>query len=367
VGWGVAGAASFSVGQDLVFLGDALFYGPLAATRVGRTLDSRTRLQVGGDLLLDIAGDFVSEGLLQSTGGVRIQARNITTNLARAGGIVANGDIELVVRDLGQLGALGSVSSSGGSVLLSGSRFSNAGDVIAGGAGLVFSGGTLSNAGQIAAETVRVTGALDNHRAVYGEAISVSGYTTNRGAIAGTALSFDGGLGNAGVIAGRTVSASGTVSNNGEISGDTVSLSGGVVANSGLVSASHVAIQAAELGNQGTLSAGSLDVRTLGAFTNGGSVLVGGNADIVADGGFVNQLAEVSPLHHACRLQSSARVATAAATRPRQGFPFRADPWGAGRGRATHALRRQGGEPWRHPGRRHPHGPRPGCPRQCAQ
>jgi hypothetical protein len=160
---GVAGgAASFSVGGDLVFLGDALFYGPLSATRVGRTLDSRSRLQVGGDLLLDIAGDFVSEGLLQSTGSVRIQARNITTN-ARPGGIVANGDIELVVRDLGQLGALGSVSSSGGSVLLSGSRFSNAGDVIAGGAGLVFSGGTLSNAGQIAAETVRVTGALDNH------------------------------------------------------------------------------------------------------------------------------------------------------------------------------------------------------------
>jgi filamentous hemagglutinin len=293
-GLGVAGAASFSVGQDLVFLGDALFYGPLSATRVGRTLDSRTRLQVGGDLLLDIAGDFVSEGLLQSAGGVRIQARNITTNLARAGGIVANGDIELVVRDLGQLGALGSVSSSGGSVLLSGSRFSNAGDVIAGGAGLVFSGGTLGNAGQIAAETVRVTGALDNQGAVYGEAISVSGYTTNRGAIAGTALSFDGGLGNAGVIAGRTVSASGTVSNNGEISGDRVSLSGGVVANSGLVSASHVVIQAAELGNQGTLSAGSLDALTLGAFTNAGSVLVGGNADIVADGGFVNQLAEVS-------------------------------------------------------------------------
>ena len=293
-GLGVAGAASFSVGQDLAFLGDALFYGPLSATRVGRTLDSRSRLQVGSDLLLDIAGDFVSEGVVQSAGGVRIQARNITANVSRPGGIVANGDVELAARDLGQLGASGSVASSGGSILFSGRRFVNAGDVIPGGAGFAFSGGTLSNSGRIVADAVRVTGTLDNQGAVYGETISVSGYASNKGSMVGDALSFDGGLGNGGLIAGRSVSASSSVSNNGEISGDSVSLSGAVVANSGLVAANRVAIQTAVLRNQGTLSAGGLDVRASGAFINGGRVLVGGNADIVADGGFVNQLGEVS-------------------------------------------------------------------------
>jgi filamentous hemagglutinin len=288
----VAGGAHLSVGGDLVFLGDALFHGPLSVTRVARTLDSRSRLLVGSDLQVDIAGDFVSAGLLQSTGSVRIGARNIIANADRPGGIVANGDIALVASDQGVLGAGASVVSSGGSVLLSASHFLNAGEVIPGGAGFVFSGGTLSNSGRIVAESVRVTGVLANNGVVFGETFGVSGYADNRGVIAGGTLSFDGGLGNGGLVTGRSVSASTALTNNGELSGDSVSLVGGVVANSGLVSANLLTIRVAELWNPGTLSAGRLDVHTLGAFSNGGRIAVSGNADILAEGGFVNQLVE---------------------------------------------------------------------------
>lgn len=288
----VAGGAHLSVGGDLVFLGDALFHGPLSVTRVARTLDSRSRLLVGSDLQVDIAGDFVSAGLLQSTGSVHIGARNIIANADRPGGIVANGDIALIASDQGVLGAGASVVSSGGSVLLSASHFLNAGEVIPGGAGFVFSGGTLSNSGRIVAESVRVTGVLANNGVVFGETFGVSGYADNRGVIAGGTLSFDGGLGNGGLVTGRSVSASTALTNNGELSGDSVSLVGGVVANSGLVSANLLTIRAAELWNPGTLSAGRLDVHTLGAFSNGGRIAVSGNADILAEGGFVNQLVE---------------------------------------------------------------------------
>lgn len=289
---GVAGGAHLAVGGDLVFLGDALFHGPLSVTRVARTLESRSRLLVGSDLRFDIAGDFISAGLLQSTGSVHIGARNIIANADRPGGIFANGDIALVASDQGSLGSGASVVSSGGSVYLSASHFLNAGEVIPGGAGFVFSGGALRNSGRIVAESVRVNGALANEGLVFGETLDVTGYADNRGVLAGGTLSFDGGLGNGGLVSGRSVSASATVTNNGELSGDSVSLAAGVVANSGLVSANRLTIRAAELWNPGTLSAGRLDVHTLGAFSNGGRVAVSGNADILAEGGFVNQLVE---------------------------------------------------------------------------
>lgn len=288
------GAASFAVGQDLVFLGNTRFHGPLSANSVGRSLESRGSLLVDGDLRLDIAGDFVSEGLLQSVGGIRIRARNIQANQTSSGGMVANSDIELSAREQGSIGAGGSVLSSGGSVLLSANRFENAGDVIPGGARFVFSGGSLANLGRIAAGQVDIAGSLDNRGALYSDAVAVSGYTTNSGTLAGSTLAFNGGLLNTGRIAGVDVAASGLISNTGEITGDRVRLLGPDVYNYGLVSAGHLGIETVQLGNLGTLSAGSLDAYAAGVFTNSGRVVVEGDARITAVGGFVNQVTESS-------------------------------------------------------------------------
>ncbi|WP_346289026.1 hypothetical protein, partial [Zoogloea sp.] len=290
----VRGAASFEVGQDLLFLGDARFHGPLSASTVGRRLESRGSLLVDEDLRLDIAGDFVSEGLLQSVGGIRIRARSIQANLTGNGGMVANGDIELAAREQGRIGAGGTVLSSGGSVLLSASRFENAGDVIPGGARLGFSGGTLANRGRIAAGQVDVAGGLDNQGTLYSDTLAVSGYAVNSGTVAGSTFAFNGGLLNSGWIAGGEVAASGLISNVGEISGDRVILSGPDVYNYGLVSAGRLGIETVQLGNLGTLSADSLDAYVAGVFSNGGRVVVGGDARITALGGFVNQLTESS-------------------------------------------------------------------------
>ncbi|NML25120.1 hemagglutinin repeat-containing protein [Zoogloea dura] len=288
------GAASFAAGQDLVFLGNTRFHGPLSANSVGRSLESRGSLLVDGDLRLDIAGDFVSEGLLQSVGGIRIRARNIQANQTGSGGMVANGDIELSAREQGSIGAGGSVLSSGGSVLLSANRFENAGDVIPGGARFVFSGGSLANLGRITAGQVDIAGSLDNRGTLYSDAVAVSGYTTNSGTLAGSTLAFDGGLLNTGRIAGVDVAASGLISNTGEITGDRVRLLGPDVYNYGVVSAGHLGIETVQLGNLGTLSAGSLDAYAAGVFTNSGRVVVEGDARITAVGGFVNQVTESS-------------------------------------------------------------------------
>lgn len=290
----VQGPASFSAGQDLVFQGGARFHGPVSVDAVGRRLESRGGLMVNETLQLDIAGDFISEGLLQSVGGIRIRAANIQANLTGSGGIVANGDIELAARDQGRIGTAGTVLSSEGSVRLSGRNFENAGDVLSGGGRFGFSGGSLSNLGRIVAVQGEVAGGLDNRGTLYSDALTVSGYAFNGGTVAGGGLAFDGGLLNAGRIAAADISASGLVSNAGEITGDRVSLSGPDVYNYGLVSAGHLGIQTVQLGNSGTLSAGSLDAYVGGTFVNAGRVVVAGDARITALGGFANQLTEMS-------------------------------------------------------------------------
>lgn len=290
----VHGAASFAVGQDLVFQGDARFHGPLSADTVGRRLESHGGLMVDEALHLDIAGDFISEGLLQSVGGIRIRAANIQANLTGSGGVVANGDIELSARKQGRLGAGGTVLSSTGSVLLSGRNFENAGDVLSGGGRFAFSGGSLTNLGRIAAGQGEVAGGLDNRGTLYSDSLTVSGYTVNGGTVAGSGLAFGGGLLNTGRIAGADVTASGLVSNAGEMTGDRVSLFGPDVQNYGLVSAGRLGIQTVQLGNLGTLSADSLDAYVAGTFTNAGRVAVSGDARITALGGVANQLTEAS-------------------------------------------------------------------------
>ena len=290
----VHGPASFSAGQDLVFQGGARFHGPVSVDAVGRRLESRAGLMVNEALQLDIAGDFISEGILQSVGGIRIRAANIQANLTGSGGIVANGDIELSARDQGRIGTVGTVLSSEGSVRLSGRNFENAGDVLSGGGRFGFSGGSLSNLGRIVAVQGEVAGGLDNRGTLYSDALTVSGYAFNGGTVAGGSLAFDGGLLNAGRIAAADVSASGLVSNAGEITGDRVSLYGPDVYNYGLVSAGRLDIQTVQLGNSGTLSAGSLDAYVGGTFANAGRVVVAGDARITALGGFANQLTEMS-------------------------------------------------------------------------
>lgn len=290
----VHGAASFAVGQDLVFQGDARFHGPLSADTVGRRLESHGGLMVDEALHLDIAGDFISEGLLQSVGGIRIRAANIQANLTGSGGMVANGDIELSAREQGRLGVGGTVLSSTGSVLLSGRNFENAGEVLSGGGRFAFSGGSLTNLGRIAAGQGEVAGGLDNRGTLYSDSLTVSGYTVNGGTVAGSGLAFEGGLLNTGRIAGADVTASGLVSNAGEMTGDRVSLFGPDVQNYGLVSAGRLGIQTVQLGNLGTLSADSLDAYVAGTFTNAGRVAVSGDARITALGGFANQLTEAS-------------------------------------------------------------------------
>ncbi|WP_409524693.1 hemagglutinin repeat-containing protein [Nitrincola sp. MINF-07-Sa-05] len=273
--------------QDIVLAGDSTLLGELSlAVEQGEILN-QGEMQLEQSLRLNTPGDFRNEGLVVSGGEISIQAKEISSNSATAGGLLANEAITLSATDGLLLGENSLLSTSDAITLSNAGGVDNLGQVVAGEA-LNVSQGELRNSGTVVAAEIAMADALGNQGSLHADQISIEGHTQNSGTLTGGLLNFLSGLINSGQVSGEQITVSGALDNQGELGGDALHHSGGELVNNttGVIAADQMTLDSSSIWNDGALSAQQLTVLSAGSLTNAGEIVSGGSIQInVADGG----------------------------------------------------------------------------------
>lgn len=294
----VGGNLTAHAGQDLQLQGSAnrVLGSATLSADAGTTSTSSAggSFTAGNGLAIHQTGDYVNEGTVQVNGDLAIQARNIKSNLANAGGITTTGKLDLAATQKINLGAQGVVTSKGDTTMSAMLGATNAGQLNSGGT-LTYSGGTLANAtsGSIAATSVAINADLNNDGSVWGDAAVSARKTISTGSIGtnsstGTAsfatLNNSGTISGAGIGAGVT-SNTGTIVSTGNIgivdgldnfgvlsAQGEVSFTSGQAYNSGQINGNTVVIGTTKLTNVGVIQ------------SDGSTFIYGGALDNLATG-----------------------------------------------------------------------------------
>lgn len=301
----VPGDLAAHAGGNLRFLGDSILLGE-TDIGAGGTLENGGRMVLGGSLVVDTHGDFVNEGSIEVPGDFRVHARNIRSNQARSGGIVATASMTAVADSTVALGSLGEWTAGEGLDLAASHGMSNAGTLRTGGQ-LTYAGGLFGNSGAVAASSIDIASDVSNQGSLYADAIHVGGHTGNVGSIVGGAVQLAG-LDNGGTVGGDSL-VLGYVGNGGLIRGQVIDIMGGLdnvgtvaaavalnvaggVANSGDIFGNGIQIQGGQLINGGRLQSGGAMAIQVGVLSNN----LAQSRRCVAGSAICNQQPGVRPL-----------------------------------------------------------------------
>lgn len=281
----VAGDFDAHAAQNLSFEGNSLFLGEARLKADNGAIRNRGDMTFAKTVDIDTGGDLSNEGLIQSQQDISIRARNIDSNLARAGGIVTPGQLTVQAGGATRLGSQGKFSAGQDMALQAAGGTSSQGTIQAG--GNLTHGGTLSSSGSVVADDITIDGALGNQGgSVYAQgSLGVSGSTSNSGNIAASTITMAGldnsgqigaqgislgATGNSGSISGSSVGIDGSLSNSGSIGASgSLGVYGGSISNSGSLAGGDVTLSGSSIGNDGQIqSSGSLSISG-GSFDNG--------------------------------------------------------------------------------------------------
>lgn len=281
----VAGDFDAHAAQNLGFEGNSLFLGEARLKADNGAIRNRGDMTFAKAVDIDTGGDLSNEGLIQSQQDISIRARNIDSNLARAGGIVTPGKLTVQAAGATRLGSQGKFSAGQDMALQAAGGTSSQGTIQAG--GNLTHGGTLSSSGSVVADDITIDGALGNQGgSVYAQgSLGVSGGTSNSGNIAASTITMAaldnsgqigaqgislGATGNSGSISGSSVGIDGSLSNSGSIGASgSLGVYGGSISNSGSLAGGDVTLSGSSIGNDGQIqSSGSLSISG-GSFDNG--------------------------------------------------------------------------------------------------
>lgn len=281
----VAGDFDAHAAQNLGFEGNSLFLGEARLKADNGAIRNRGDMTFAKAVDIDTGGDLSNEGLIQSQQDISIRARNIDSNLARAGGIVTPGKLTVQAGGATRLGSQGKFSAGQDMALQAAGGTSSQGTIQAG--GNLTHGGTLSSSGSVVADDITINGALGNQGgSVYAQgSLGVSGSTSNSGNIAASTITMAavdnsgqigaqgislGATGNSGSISGSSVGIDGSLSNSGSIGASgSLDVYGGSISNSGSLAGGDVTLSGSSIGNDGQIqSSGSLSISG-GSFDNG--------------------------------------------------------------------------------------------------
>lgn len=281
----VAGDFDAHAAQNLSFEGNSLFLGEARLKADNGAIRNRGDMTFAKAVDIDTGGDLSNEGLIQSRQDISIRARNIDSNLARAGGIVTPGKLTVQAGGATRLGSQGKFSAGQDMALQAAGGTSSQGTLQAG--GKLTHGGSLSSSGSVVADDIAINGSLGNQGgSVYAQgSLDVSGSTSNSGNIAANTITMAavdnsgqigaqgislGATGNSGSISGSSVGISGSLSNSGSIGASgSLGVYGGAISNSGSLAGGDVTLSGSSIGNDGQIqSSGSMSISG-GSFDNG--------------------------------------------------------------------------------------------------
>ena len=275
---GVRGNLNASAHRNLSFLGDTSLLGQTRLQTQTGQIYNAGGLKLAQGLAIDTPGDFVNDGLIESPGDIRIQARNITSNVVSGGatgGMVTEGRLNLTASNTIAIGSSATLSAATGLQLSSAGGVSNSGTVQSGATLSV--NGSYSNNGLTAAKNVAVTGTLGNSGTLYADTVQVAQTTYNGGQLGAVQLQLAD-LVNSGNVSATTLNAGATV-NSGSIAGDSVALTG-ALNNTGSIGAhGRLSIAGGSVDNAGTLAGQDVEISG-SSVVNSGQIQAGGSLNL---------------------------------------------------------------------------------------